>query len=175
MRCKNCGVDLGEEYTLCPLCGEKAVDEPPVLEGFKTAEYLKYRENAEFEKSKFKPDYPLKYVLRAVLVLCCSFGVAVLFGAPEKLWTAGVPLALAATAAVYFAAGLFEKGRLLHSGVALLSTLLSSAVFTLVSLISKTGKTSMLDCLLVCLAFFLLLWAIKPKRMKEQLKALFVL
>ena len=175
MRCKNCGVDLGEEYTLCPLCGEKAANEPPVLEGFKTAEYPKYRENAEFEKPKFKADYPLKYILRAVWVLCCLFGVAVLLGAPEKLWSVGAPVAFAATAAVYFTAGFFEKGKLLHSGVALFSTLLSSGVFTLLSLFSKAGAISMLDSLLVCLALFLLLWAIKPSRMKEQLKALFVL
>lgn len=39
MRCKECNVDLGEEYTVCPLCGAQAVDEPPRLEGMRTSEY----------------------------------------------------------------------------------------------------------------------------------------
>lgn len=41
MRCKACNVDLSETYTLCPLCGEKASDEPPMLKGMKPAPYPK--------------------------------------------------------------------------------------------------------------------------------------
>lgn len=174
MRCPDCNVDLGEEYTRCPLCGAKASEEAPVLKGFKTAEYPQYDESAAYKKPKFKCAFPLKYLLRFVLVLCVLFGIAALFGF-EKLWTIGVPVSLALTAAVYFANGLFEKGRLLHSAVALLATLACAGVFTLNALIAKSGVSGMADCFLVCLAFFLLLWAIKPKRVKEQLKALFVL
>ncbi len=39
MRCVECNVDLGEEYTICPLCGAAAVNEKARFEGFKTAEY----------------------------------------------------------------------------------------------------------------------------------------
>ena len=174
MRCNDCGVDLGEGYTRCPLCGAKASEEAPVLKGFKTAEYPQYDESAAYKKPKFKCAFPLKYLLRFVLVLCVLFGIAALFGF-EKLWTIGVPVSLAVTSAVYFINGLFEKGRLLHSAVASLATLFSAGVFMLVSLIAKCGVSSMADSLLLCLAFFLLLWAIKPKRVKEQMKALFVL
>lgn len=174
MRCPDCNVDLGEEYTRCPLCSGKATDEKPVLSGFVTAEYPEYDESTAFKKARFKCSFPLKYLLRAVLVLCAGFAVAALFGV-EKLWTIGVPVSLALTAAVYFANGLFEKGKLLHSAVALLATLASAGVFTLIALIAKSGVSGMADSLLVCLAFFLLLWAIKPKRVKEQFKALFVL
>lgn len=41
MRCKACNVDLSETYTRCPLCGEKAVDEPAKLKGLKPAPYPK--------------------------------------------------------------------------------------------------------------------------------------
>lgn len=174
MRCLKCGVDLGEEYTRCPLCGEKASNEPPVLSGFETAEYPIYDEKAAFKKPKFKCSFPMKYLLRTVLVLCVVFGVISLFGF-KMLWSAGVPIAFAATSAIYFVFGLFEKGRLLHSGVSLFSTLLCSVLFLLVSLIAKSGVMAMVDSVLLCLAFFLLLWAIKPSRMKEQMKALFVL
>lgn len=39
MRCNKCNVDLGENYTRCPLCGNVASDEAPRLKGLSTAEY----------------------------------------------------------------------------------------------------------------------------------------
>ncbi len=39
MRCNKCNVDLGETYTLCPLCGEKASNDEPLLKGFSVAPY----------------------------------------------------------------------------------------------------------------------------------------
>ena len=39
MRCVKCNVDLAETYTLCPLCGEKAVSDEPLLKGFNVAPY----------------------------------------------------------------------------------------------------------------------------------------
>ena len=174
MRCLKCGVDLGEEYTRCPLCGEKASDVSPALSGFKTAEYPQYDEKAAFEKTKFSCSFPMKYLLRAVFLLCVIFGILSLFGF-KSLWNIGVPVAFAATSAVYFIFAFFEKGRLLHSGVALLAVLACSVLFLIIALIAKSGVTAMIDSVFLCLAFFLLLWAIKPKRMKEQMKALFVL
>lgn len=38
-RCSCCNVDLGEEYTICPLCAQPAVNESKRINGFKTAEY----------------------------------------------------------------------------------------------------------------------------------------
>ena len=40
-RCTKCDVDLGEEYTVCPLCGSSAVSDEKKIHGFKTAEYPK--------------------------------------------------------------------------------------------------------------------------------------
>lgn len=39
MRCRECNVDLPETYAVCPLCGKAASNDPPVLEGIRTAEY----------------------------------------------------------------------------------------------------------------------------------------
>ena len=39
MRCKNCNVDLGENYTTCPLCSGEATDEKARLQGIATAGY----------------------------------------------------------------------------------------------------------------------------------------
>lgn len=38
-RCYACDVDLGEEYTVCPLCKKPAVSADKKIHGFKTAEY----------------------------------------------------------------------------------------------------------------------------------------
>lgn len=64
MRCKACNVDLSETYTRCPLCGEKAVDEPAKLKGLKPAPYPKNspvvkplaekREKTPFDMEKLK-------------------------------------------------------------------------------------------------------------------------
>lgn len=64
MRCNKCNVDLGEEYTYCPLCGADAVDEPPKIEGMKTSEYpvVTYK---NFPKSVTK----YYFIVAAALVL----------------------------------------------------------------------------------------------------------
>lgn len=58
MRCIACNVDLSETYTVCPLCGEKASDEPAKLQGLKPAPYphnapVKKAENEKKEKTPF--------------------------------------------------------------------------------------------------------------------------
>lgn len=52
MRCLKCKVDLGEKYTTCPLCGEKADDVPPLLDGFETAPYPQNSPVVPMEKVK---------------------------------------------------------------------------------------------------------------------------
>ncbi len=56
MRCIKCNVDLAETYTLCPLCGEKASDDAPLLEGFTVAPYPKNSPIKPMEKTE-KPRY----------------------------------------------------------------------------------------------------------------------
>lgn len=52
MRCIKCNVDLAETYTLCPLCGEKASDDAPLLEGITVAPYPKNSPVVPMEKVK---------------------------------------------------------------------------------------------------------------------------
>lgn len=58
MRCKKCNVDLAETYTLCPLCGEKASDDAPLLEGLTATPYPKNSPVIPFKKTE-KPKYGL--------------------------------------------------------------------------------------------------------------------
>ena len=67
MRCKNCNVDLAEEYTHCPLCNEKACSEEPLIKGIKTAEYPKV-ETAPYKRSLF-----MKFIVSWVAIIIFSF------------------------------------------------------------------------------------------------------
>lgn len=58
MRCRKCNVDLAETYTLCPLCGEKASDDAPLLEGLTVAPYPKNSPVKPMKKEE-KPSYGL--------------------------------------------------------------------------------------------------------------------
>lgn len=69
MRCLECNVDLGEEYSRCPLCGAKADNTPPVLEGMRTAEYPPVR---------YRP-YRKPWTLIFALVLAGAFAVCAFF------------------------------------------------------------------------------------------------
>lgn len=50
MRCKKCSVDLPESYKICPLCGEKAVNDPPKLD---IAAYVPYSKEPVHEQEAF--------------------------------------------------------------------------------------------------------------------------
>lgn len=56
-RCMHCDVDLGEEYTICPLCGSKAVSENKKIPGFKTAEYPESFEIPDLSNKKINVKY----------------------------------------------------------------------------------------------------------------------
>lgn len=58
MRCNECNIDLGENYTQCPLCHSKAVNEEPHLKGIKVALYPKDVPEKEYVKAD-RPKYGL--------------------------------------------------------------------------------------------------------------------
>lgn len=59
-RCPLCGVDLGEEYTVCPLCKGKAKNEDKKIHGFKTAPYPTVFEKTDNSSVKVK-NSPLSF------------------------------------------------------------------------------------------------------------------
>ncbi|MDD6021187.1 MAG: hypothetical protein ACI4GA_02110 [Acutalibacteraceae bacterium] len=174
MRCNECNVDLGEEYTKCPLCGADAVADEPKLKGLKTAEYPKYSKELLSEKPKYKQTFPEKHVFRICFCVCVAFGVAAIFSF-KPLWNFGVPALMAASSLFYFISGLKEKGRLLHSALSLLSSAAALVLFTAAAAISGTGLKYMLLALAFSVLLFVVLAIARPERMKEQLKAAFSL
>ncbi len=69
MRCKNCNVDLAEEYTHCPLCNEKACSDEPLIKGIRTAEYPKVQ-TAPYKRSSF-----MKFIVSWVAIIIISFAL----------------------------------------------------------------------------------------------------
>lgn len=39
MRCRECNVDVSENYKKCPLCGSAVYDDEPIVKGLKAAPY----------------------------------------------------------------------------------------------------------------------------------------
>lgn len=60
MRCKECNVDLGENYSRCPLCGNAASDETAKLQGIATAEYSKLAPKKENDVPKAKKSFSIE-------------------------------------------------------------------------------------------------------------------
>lgn len=171
MRCNECNIDLGEEYTKCPLCGAAASNEKPHLEGIKTAAYPIY--DNEITKKKKGSNYPQKYVLRVSVAVCAVlFALSFVFG--ESLWVFGAPVIIAINSAFYFICGILEKkGKLLHSLVALLATLGVSLVTIIVSLATHMTCLWLARAFALCSVAIILLCLLRRKRAGAQLRALF--
>ena len=164
MRCNECNVDLGESYHICPLCGAKAADEPPRLEGLEEAPYPDVSKSVEEE---WLPDRPSKAVFRVLAVLSVlltlfggTFGAAVVS-----------PLLLGVCALYYFVGGCREPGRLLHAGLSSFLTLLLSAGLLIAALVRQTGVWQCLLSFVFCAMFFAILCVLYPARMKAQFEA----
>ncbi len=68
MRCKECNIDLAENYKLCPLCGKEAVNEEARLGGIKAAPYSKSEPVRETDIPKAKKNFSFEK-LKAVFNL----------------------------------------------------------------------------------------------------------
>ncbi len=60
MRCKKCNVDLGENYTKCPLCGGDATDEKAKIQGITTAEYSSAKPVKSDDAPKAKKNFSIE-------------------------------------------------------------------------------------------------------------------
>lgn len=174
MRCRECNIDLGERYTKCPLCGSEASQDEVILTGIAQAPYPEYDRKLLQKKKNFKCDFPQKFVLRAAVILCIPLGLLSLYG-HSILWTGIVPVLMSASAIFYYISGIIEKSRLLHSAVGLISTAAVLLGLVLISLIAGTRISGLLFSLAGSVLLLLLLFAIKPKNMRSQMKALFKL
>ena len=130
MRCVKCNVDLDEKTTVCPLCGEKASEEKPVLEGIKTAEYPEYGELRPLKYYIKKNDvYFGKYMMWGLLALTAIIlGVSAYFDKIELAVYTILPAIFAVSAVVYFVTSIVSP----KNGVKSAVYLIALAVFDLI-------------------------------------------
>ncbi|MCQ2461830.1 MAG: hypothetical protein MJ177_00315 [Clostridia bacterium] len=173
MRCKECNVDLAKEYTKCPLCGAAAVDEPPVIEDIETAPYPRYSDELLTRDHSIKSDFPFKYILRAVMPVCAVLWIIYFITKNENAVCLTVPVLTGLTAAVYFFLSLKEKGRLLHYSVSLTACAAFQLVMLILSAVTGTGTVYAAVSFAFAAVLFILLFALRTKRMSAQLHATF--
>ncbi len=130
MRCPECNVDLGENVKSCPLCGAKAADEKPVLEGMRVAEYPEYGELRPLKYYIKKNDvYFGKYMMWAILaVTAATLIVSSCLDAMNLALYTILPAVFAASAVVYFVSSLISK----KNGVKSAIYLITLGVFSLI-------------------------------------------
>ena len=130
MRCLECNVDLGENVKTCPLCGSKAADEAPVLEGMHVAEYPEYGELRPLKYYIKKNDvYFGKYMMWAILGIAVAVLIvsACLDALTLAVYTI-LPVFFAVSAVVYFVTSLTSE----KNGVKSAIYLIALAVFDLI-------------------------------------------
>ncbi|MGN1418403.1 MAG: hypothetical protein ACI4W6_03660 [Acutalibacteraceae bacterium] len=173
MRCNDCGVDLGEEYKTCPLCGAKASDEEAVLKNIKTVLYPKYEETAK-SKAKTSPrcETVCKNASRSFIVLSALLILLSLFG-PKAPGEIAAPAVMIFSAVFCFVCALIEKSTLLHCAVNLFSGFVFSLIFCLIAHLCKMNLTVYFAAIISGALLILALAVIKPKKFKQQLCAIF--
>lgn len=60
MRCKECNVDLPENYTLCPLCNNPASDDEVKIKGITAVPYPLNAPDKEAEIKKVKTPFSIE-------------------------------------------------------------------------------------------------------------------
>ncbi len=164
MRCNKCNVDLGESVEICPLCGAPASDTPPVITEIKEADYPANPEKLPQRKERILPN---KYVLRVISVLCLLF----CFSGNNLLYSLFAPLLLCGGGVYLFICGLKEQGNLLHSAAAMLAEIGWEILLLVLHLIMHHNTNTTLFITIVTIALAVILYAVRPERFAEQMKA----
>lgn len=137
MRCLECNVDLGENVKVCPLCGVKAVEEKPILEGMHVAEYPEYGELRPLKYYIKKNDvYFGKYMMWAILgITVATLIVSSCFDAMNLALYTILPAIFAVFAIVYFVTSLTSKKNSVRSAIYLIALSAFNLIITAIGYI----------------------------------------
>lgn len=141
MRCKECNVDLGDNVKVCPLCKSKAVEDKPLIENIKTAEYPEY-----------KGERPLKYYIQKNdvyfgkwLMLCIVIVSAILLAVSRAfnffdvaLYTV-LPVIFALSSVFYFVTSAKDSKNHAKGAIYLITLALFGGIIALVGYIETDG------------------------------------
>ena len=174
MRCTECNVDLSENVKVCPLCGNKASDEAPVIEGMKTAEYPEYGELRPLKYYIKKNDaYFGKYMMWGLLVvIAVVLAVSSHFDALTLAAYTILPAIFAVSAIVYFVSSIVSKKNGVKSAIYLIALAAFSLIIVAAGYIitRETGTVFYaLGSALISLLGLMILSGKYPKEMDAEL------
>lgn len=170
MRCLECNVDLGENVKVCPLCGAKASEEKPVLEGMRVAEYPEYGELRPLKYYIKKNDvYFGKYMMWAILALMsATLVVASCLDAMNLALYTILPALYAVSAVIYFVSSLTSKKNGVKSAIYLIALAVFSLIIVAVGYITTRETGTVFYALGSALASLLGLMILSGKYPKEM-------
>ena len=178
MRCLKCNVDLGEQYTVCPLCASRAIDEPPVLKGLKTSEYPEISGLRPYSKRHLVPHGKtfnhyvfLIAVLLSLLAVCPGIW---LFWSASYAFSVAIPsLCIAAEIAMLIKIFTWQAMRV-NAVVYLLSLVFINTLLAVAAAVLPQ-MSALFPCIAIgCgLAEMLLLRAAEPKNFKTEIRSRF--
>ncbi len=119
MRCRKCNIDVADNITHCPLCGEEVFADAPVLEELGNIPYPTSCLPYPTEKRVFTPFTAAKYCACTAAVVGTVLNAAGRAAKNEKPISAGAVLA-AVSGAVSLFSCLTEKGELMKGSMPLL-------------------------------------------------------
>ncbi len=178
MRCNECNVDLGEDVKVCPLCHKKAVDEKPLIEGMKVAEYPEYGElrPLKYYIRKDGAYFGKKLICAVIAVSLIVLAVSVIFKFVNVAVYTVLPIIFALTSLVYFITSYVNKKNGVKSAVYLITLAVFSGIIIAVGYFTtkETGTVFYaLASALVSLLGLMILSSRYAKEMDEELKARF--
>ncbi|MBE6784259.1 MAG: hypothetical protein E7536_09665 [Ruminococcaceae bacterium] len=141
MRCTECNVDLGENVTVCPLCGAKAADEKPLIENMKVAEYPEYGELRPLKYYIQKNDvYFGKWLMLGVVILSAVIlAVSKIFDFFNTALYTVLPVIFAVAAIVYLVTSLTDKKRHARGAIYFIMLALFDGIITLAGYITTNA------------------------------------
>ena len=141
MRCKECNVDLGENVKVCPLCKSNAVDDKPLIENIKTAEYPEYKELRPLKYYIQKNDvYFGKWLMLGIVVLSLVLLlVSHIFNFFNVALYTVLPIIYALSSVVYFVSSLKDSKNHVKGAIYLIALAVFGVIIAAVGYITTHG------------------------------------
>lgn len=178
MRCKECNVDLGENVTVCPLCGGKASDDKPLIENMKVAEYPEYGELRPLKYYIQKNDVYFGKWLMLGVVICSAIILAVskMMNFFNTALYVVLPMLFAAAAIVYLVTSFADKKRHARGAIYFVMLAVFNGIITVVGYVTTNaiGQASFaLGSAVAALLSLMLLSTKYPKEIDDELAGRF--
>lgn len=141
MRCNECNVDLAENVSVCPLCGNKAESKEPVIKDIKTAEYPEYGELRPLKYYIQKNDvyFGKRMMIGIVALSVILLAISAIFSFLNTVLYIVLPVIYALAAVVYFISSIKEKKNHAKGAIYFIMLAIFDAIIVLTGYITTRG------------------------------------